>query len=223
MELITQSARFSFASDAGRTDAQGNYKVDSLWADSTYIVQATCNGYGQASSPQLHLEAGQPTTVRDLTLFKRDSSVAGVLLDANNKPVTGQRVYVNGPKTGYNNMTTDADGKFGCSVVSGDHISIFYNVGRGYNRQAARAGDTNIVLHTSPPRATPAAPVQHVAAPAQDSSAGPAAPAAPSIYDPADAVTWQGWVYAVGLLVVGGAIVVVINAVLGVKKKWAGA
>jgi hypothetical protein len=225
IEIITQTPRFSFGTDAGATDEKGNYKADSLWADSNYIIEANCNGYGQASSSQLHLQPGQTTTTHDLTLFKRDSVVAGVLLDGNNKPVAGQRIYVNGPRTGYNNLTTDSAGKFNCTVVSGDRLTVFYYVGRGYNRQSAKAGDQNIVLHTSPPRAAPPVPAAHVAVAAvspdtADTSSVP--PAAP-IFDPADAVTWQGWLYAVILLVVGGAIVVIANAIAGIRRGHVGA
>ncbi len=217
IELITQSARFSFGNDVGATDEKGNYKADSLWADSNYIIEANCNGYGQASSSQLHLQAGQTTTTHDLTLYKRDSSVAGVLLDSGNKPVAGQRIYVNGPRTGYNNLTTDGDGKFNCTVVSGDRLTVFYYVGRGYNRQSARAGDQNIVLHTSPPRVAPAVPA-HIAVTATPTADTSSVPPAVSVFNPADAVTWQGWLYAVVLLVVGSAIVVIANAIAGLRR-----
>ena len=221
IELITQSARFSFGSDSGATDENGNFKANSLWADSNYSVEASCNGYGQASSTQLHLQPGQTTTMHDLTLYKRDSTVAGVLLDRDNKPVAGQRIYVNGPRTGYNNLTTDNDGKFSCSVVSGDRLTVFYNVGRGYNRQSARAGDQNIMLHTSPPRVAPPVAATVAATPAAgDNNTAIASPAV-SAFNPADAVTWQGWLYAAVLLVVGGAIIVIANAIAGMRRERA--
>jgi hypothetical protein len=218
IEIITQSARYSFETDSGATDEKGSFKADSLWADSNYIIQVSCNGYGQASSTQLRLQPGQTTDIRDLTLYKRDSSVAGVLLDGSNKPVAGQRIYVNGPRTGYNNLTTDGDGKFNCTVVSGDRLTVFYYVGRGYNRQSARAGDQNIILHTSPPRAAPAVPVAIAAAAPAAADAGSVSPPAASIFDPADAVTWRGWLYAIILLVVGGAIVVIANAIAALRR-----
>jgi len=217
IELITQSPRFSIGSDAGATDDKGNFKADSLWADSNYSIEASCNGYGQASSSQLHMQPGQTTITRDLTLYKRDSSVAGVLLDADNKPVAGQRIFVNGPRTGYNNLTTDNNGKFSCAVVSGDRLTVFYNVGRGYNREPARAGDQSIVLHTSPPRSAPAVSTlgAATATPSPDNSS---APPAASQFNPADAVTWQGWLAAITLLVVGGAITVIANAIAAIRR-----
>jgi hypothetical protein len=223
IEIITQTPRFSFGSDAGATDENGNFKADSLWADSNYIIQVSCNGYGQASSSQLHLQPGQTTTPHDLTLFKRDSVVAGVLLDGNNNPVAGQRIFVNGPRTGYNNLTTDSQGKFNCTVVSGDRLTVFYYVGRGYNRQSAKAGDENIVLHTSPPRTAPPAPAAHVAVATATPEVADtsSAPSAVSKFDPADAVTWQGWLYAIILLVVGGAVVVIANAIAGMRRDQA--
>lgn len=227
IELITQSAHYSMGSDVGMTDDKGAYKADSLWADGQYLIEANCNGYGEANSAQLHVEAGQTSSIRDLTLYKRDSTVAGVLLDADNKPVAGQRIFINGPRTGPNNLTTDNAGKFNCTVVSGDRLTIFYNLGRGYNRQPVRSGDQNIVLHTSPARAAPvpvltARPPQPAVVASAQPAVATAAPVPPAVvYNPADAVTWYGWVYAAVLLVVGGAITVIANAFASLRHRHA--
>ena len=215
IELITQSPRFSFGETLGATDEKGAFKADALWADANYIIEASCSGYGESESSPLHLQPGQAMTPPDLTLYKRDSTVAGVMLDANSKPVAGQQVYVNGPRTGYNNLTTDSAGKFNCTVVSGDRLTVFYRAGRGFSRQAAKAGDQNIVLHSAPVRRAAPAPIRA----AQPEAEAAASSAAPSIYNPADAVTWNAWLYAAVLVVVGGAIAVVANAIAGIRGR----
>jgi uncharacterized GH25 family protein len=229
IELIIRAQRYSYGQDAGATDADGKFKIDSLWPDLTYFVQATRDGYGQSESPQLHLQAGQPNQVKDLSLFKRDTSIAGVLLDADEKPVTGKRIYVTGSKSGYSNLNTDADGKFTCQVVSNDRLTVFYNLDSNvpYRRQTVRAGDQNIVLHTSPPKpaATPpahvnvaaAVPAQPIGPSATDSQS--AAPAPTIVYDPAAAVTWNGWLYAAILLAACTLITGIASAIATLIKR----
>jgi protocatechuate 3,4-dioxygenase beta subunit len=214
IELITQTARFSTGTSLGASDANGQYKADGLWADTNYFIEANQSGYGMAETGIMHPQAGEAVAAHDLTLYKRDSSVAGVLLDADDKPLGGQQIFVNGPKTGYNNLLTDSAGKFTCTVVSGDRLTIFFRTGRGYSRQAAKAGDQNIILHAAPPRRPP--PPTFAQPPAEASSS---APPTPSLYNPADAVTWTAWLYAAVLLVVGGAITVVANAIAALRRK----
>jgi uncharacterized GH25 family protein len=230
VELIIRAQRYSFGQDAGVTDADGNYKIDSLWPDLIYFVNVSHDGYGQSESAQIRLQPGQPNKIKDLTLYKRDSSIAGMLLDANEKPVTGKRVYVSGGKSGYSNLTTDNDGKFSCAVVSEDHLTVFYNLDSNtpYKRQTVRAGDQKIVLHTSPPKVVPppiaAAPVHVDVAPAAAAQAAPseAQPAAPQIvYDPAAAVTWNGWLYAGAMLAIGTLITGISGAIGMLLKRKA--
>lgn len=217
IELIVRMPRYAYGNDAGETDDQGNFKVDSLWPDANYSVEITGSGYGEANSAQLHLQPGQTTNIPDLTLYKRDSNVAGVFLDANEKPIVGQQIQVSGPRTGYSRLTTDADGKFGCAVVSGDRLTVFYRVGESFHRQSAKAGDQNIVLHTAPERAVAAAPARVAAPVASASSQAPPTPEPGPTFNPADAVTWQAWGFAAALLVVGGAITVIANAIAAMR------
>ncbi|HEX4056370.1 MAG TPA: carboxypeptidase regulatory-like domain-containing protein [Tepidisphaeraceae bacterium] len=216
IELLYAVGRYRFGDNAGATDDQGAYKVDSLWGDMTYSVQATCDGYGESeSNDTLHVSPGEATRVPDLTLYQRDSTVAGVLLDRDNKPVAGQRIYVRGPRTGYSNITTGADGKFQCAVVASDRLTIYYNfnTSRGLSRQSAKAGDQNIVLHTAPPVAAAAAAPTHASP-----TAVSVAESAP-VFDPAEAVTWSGWFYAVILLLAGSVVTIIANAVAAIRSR----
>lgn len=216
IELLYSIGRYRFGDEAGVTDDRGNYKIDSLWADMSYSIDVTCDFYGEAeSNNSLRVSPGQSTTIPDLTLYKRDSTIAGVLLDRNNKPVAGQRVFVRGPRSGYSNLNTDANGKFQCAVVANDRLTIFYNFNssRGLSRQSAKAGDQNIVLHTAPPIAAAAA------APAPGPpAAGSVAESAP-VFDPAEAVTWNGWLWAVILLLAGSVVTIIVNAVAAIRSR----
>ena len=59
--LITRTTRFSNGAAAGKTDAQGNFKIESVWPDPTYSVEAIRDGYGQNQTGQLHVQPGQDT------------------------------------------------------------------------------------------------------------------------------------------------------------------
>lgn len=226
IEILYSVGQHRFGDDVATTDESGNYKIDSLWADMLYTVEAYGDGYGFANSNRdLRLGPGQSTSIPDLTIFKRDAIVAGVLLDRDDKPVSGQRIYVRGPRTGYSNMTTDSNGKFQCDVVGNDRLTIYYNFNTNrLKQQTAKAGDENIVLHTAPPIAAspppiapPPAPVV-VAAPAVvETLQAPAPP--PTVFDPADAVTWTGWLWAAILVLAGGVVTVIVNAIAAIRGR----
>jgi hypothetical protein len=212
--IIRTGRNYAFGQNGGSTDEQGYYTVASLWADAVYSVEAMRDGYGMANTSDLRLEPGQTTRARDLTLYKRDSTIAGVLLDADGKPIAGTRINLNGPRTGYSNVTTDANGQFTCSVVSGDRLNLSYNTPSGYRSRIAGAGDQKIVLRTAPPKRAPPPPAP--AAPAAE--VAPPPPPPPLVFDPAAAVTWNGWLYAAVLVVVGGIISVIANAIAALRS-----
>ena len=210
--IIRTGRNYAFGQNGGSTDEQGYYTVASLWADAVYSVEALRDGYGQASTSDLRLQPGQTTAAHDLTLYKRDSSIAGVLLDADSKPVAGTQINLSGSRSGYSNVTTDGNGQFTCSVVSGDRLNISYNTPGGYRNRFASAGDQKIVLRTAPPKHAPPPP------PAPAADVAPSPPPPPLVFDPAAAITWNGWLYAAVLVVVGGIISVIANAIAALRS-----
>jgi protocatechuate 3,4-dioxygenase beta subunit len=219
ISLIVRNGRYSMEQDSGLSDDKGNYTIADLWPDAIYYVDVSRNGYGETETAELRPTPGQTLTPRDITLYKRDSSVAGLLLNADNQPVVGMRIYINGPRTGYNSMTTDGSGKFSCTVVTGDRLTAFYNYApqRGYSRSSVRSGDQSIVLHTAPPRVLtpPSAPL--VVAPAAQPAAATPEPLAQVSYDPSDATTWRAWAFSAVLVVVGGIITLLANLIASLK------
>ncbi len=127
-------------------------------------------------------------------------------------PSPASAVQVRGQRSGAASADTDANGKFQCAVVAGDRLTIFYNFrrGRGWSRRSAKAGDQNIVLRTAPPVA--AAPVS--------TAGGSVAESAP-VFDPAEAVTWSGWLWAVILLLAGSVVTITANAIAAIRDRRA--
>lgn len=228
IELLYTIGRYQFGENGTACDDEGNYKIESLWPDLDYRVEAYHDGYGLAeSNAGLRVGPGQSTNIPDLTIYKRDSAIAGVLLDRDDKPVSGQRIFVRGARTGYSNLTTDASGKFQCAVVGNDRLTISYNFHTNRQKQqSVNGGDQNIVLHTAPPvvvaaRIAPAPPPPVVvAAPAPPPPVvAPTPEPPPTVFDPADAVTWNGWLYAIILVLVGGVVTVIANAIAAIRGR----
>jgi hypothetical protein len=107
-------------------------------------------------------------------------------------------------------------------------ISYNFNTNR-QKQQTASPGDQNIVLHTAPPRVVPPSPAPApppvaVAAPAPVAASPAPAPApapepAPIVYDPADAVTWTGWLWAAILLLAGGIVTIIVNTIAAIRGR----
>jgi Carboxypeptidase regulatory-like domain len=204
IELIYPIGRYRFSNDAGATDSSGVYTIESLWPDMTYSLEVNREGYGDAESKaDLRVTSGGTTEVPQLTLYKRDSTVTGVLLDRDGKPMAGRRIAVHGPRSGYTTTNTDAGGKFQVAVVADDHLRIYYNFGVNHapSLRAAKAGESNIVLRIGGP----------LSAAVSDSVAGG--------FDPSEAVTWTGWLWAVILLVIGSVVTIIINAIAALRDR----
>jgi protocatechuate 3,4-dioxygenase beta subunit len=219
IEVLTRMGNNGFWQSVCKTDNQGNYNIPWLWADGVYTVDASGDGWGEADSPPLHGRPGGNIDVADLTLFKLDSSVAGVLLDGDNKPVANQYMEIVGPRTGYQDINTDSQGKFHQGVVSKDQLTVYIPLGRQRITRMIRWGDQNIILHTVAPKIpiaqnSPAAPtlsaaVSQVSSPVLDMPQS----------DPAAFVTWRGWLYAGIMLFVGSALTIVANIISALFRR----
>jgi len=218
VDLYIRMGNSGYGRSVGKTDAQGNYKVDSLWADAMYAVEVTGDGFGETDGPLLHGRAGDVTNVVDLTLFKLDSSVAGVLLDANNNPVAGQRLQISGPRSGYNDVVTDPQGKFQTPVVSRDQLTVYVRTGQRMTQHIVHAGDQKIVLYTAAPKIARRPAAQPAVTDAPVAVASIPIAGMPET-GPADMLTWQDWLDAAVLLIVGSALTILLNALAAIRGK----
>jgi protocatechuate 3,4-dioxygenase beta subunit len=114
-----------------KTDAQGGFQVNALPAEHRYNLIAMADGYGQkevevhaAGAVDNRLDAGQ------LELAIANLSVSGVVVDVNDKPVTGARVNCfGGDGQPQRDTQADAEGKFTLGKVCAGRIRISANVG----------------------------------------------------------------------------------------------
>lgn len=148
ISLTEMTGMFGFGREIGLSDDDGKFHVDQLFADGNYSISVTMKGYGQTqSAARLSLQPGKQTTLPDLVLRKRDAVVAGILLDEDGNPVSGQRVQISGKTSGANVVTTNSEGKFRDEVVAGEDFSIYVSLKDGRTiTKTAKSGDDHIVL-----------------------------------------------------------------------------
>jgi hypothetical protein len=134
-----------------KMDSDGTFTIPALPMGQQYNVYATANGYGSAQKRIGKIQS--QTNSIQLSPFKlkaADRLLAGQVLDADKKPLSGVQVNINGNGQPNGNMSTDATGHFKFKVCDGP-ISIFaYSPsGGGRNNSGnaqARGGDTNVVV-----------------------------------------------------------------------------
>jgi protocatechuate 3,4-dioxygenase beta subunit len=139
-----------------KTDAQGGFQVNAIPLEHRYSVTAMADGYGQkeveahaADAVDNRLDAGQ------LELAAANLSVSGVVVDVNDKPVTGARVNCyGGDGQPQREAQADAEGKFTLDKVCQGRIRISASVsGRtsryGYVETEGGAADVKVVVSES--------------------------------------------------------------------------
>jgi len=145
----TRNMGMSFGS-AAKADAQGQFEIKALPPGRHYGVNVTAKGFGQDSK---NLEAGDATTNRvelgSFELARANLRIAGVVVDADDKPVSG--AYVNtfgGDKQPALNAQSDSKGRFVFDHVCAGAINLSANSPRGgeSGNVSAQGGDTNITI-----------------------------------------------------------------------------
>jgi hypothetical protein len=131
-------------------NAEGCFEIKCLPSDGRYFVFATANGHGQS---QQQIESDSETNRVELPPFVlklADRVLAGQVLNADDKPVSGVNVSLNGDGQPNGSMTTDSKGRFHFKVCEGQVRLYAYSQNGSGNAQAtAEAGDTNVVLALS--------------------------------------------------------------------------
>ena len=131
-------------------NSEGRYEIKCLPADGQYMVWASAKGYGKS---QQQVPAESETNRVELSPFVlklADRMIAGQVLNAEDKPVSGVNVNLNGDGQPDGNMTTDSKGRFHFQVCEGQIRLFAYSQNGNGNAQAtAEAGDTNVVMTLS--------------------------------------------------------------------------
>ena len=140
----------SFGS-AARANSQGEFEIKVLPPGRHYGITVSAKGFGQDSK---NLEAadtaGPRVDVGTLQLSPANLRIAGVVLDADDKPVPGAFISgFGGNKQPQVNCQTDAKGRFHFDHVCAGAINLQASSPRvgGIGSVSAEGGETNITIH----------------------------------------------------------------------------
>lgn len=165
VSVILKSGYWSSPVDreAAATDEEGVYRVTGLAADLIYRVRAEAEGFGPDSIEAACLEPStNPVEVADIVLKRADLSVAGTVIDEDEKPIAGVEIHVSGNGQPSRRTKSDAEGKFTIEGICAGRVHLFAQPrgDRAHGSASAEAGarDVQIVLGESSSFNEPVAP-----------------------------------------------------------------
>jgi hypothetical protein len=134
-----------------KMNSDGTFTIPALPTGQQYHVYASASGYGSAQKSIGKTQSR--TNSIQLSPFKlknADRQLAGQVLGADNKPLAGAQVNINGNGQPNGNVRTDATGHFKFKVCDGPiDIYVWSSSGSGRNNSGSshvRGGDTNVVV-----------------------------------------------------------------------------
>jgi uncharacterized GH25 family protein len=147
----------SIGRDRITSDAQGRFEIKAVPSDQKYSLYVIAGGYGENRSEEIsaadavnnHLDLG------NVTLPVANLSVSGIVVDSDDKPVAGARLYCYGEGQSRSRTQTDAEGKFTLDKVCAGRIRISADktgASRlyGYVETEGGATDVRIVISERP-------------------------------------------------------------------------
>lgn len=146
VSLWAGNAGFSFGQPP-RTGADGKFSLAGLPPGRRYSVSVNARGFGSASSSIREPEEGVRTIeLETFTLRLADRPLAGQVLDAEEKPVSGAQVFIYGQGQPNASARTDARGFFKFEAVCEGTVRLSARYDSQYGSMSAEGGDTNVVL-----------------------------------------------------------------------------
>jgi protocatechuate 3,4-dioxygenase beta subunit len=130
------------------SNTPGGFEIPAIPPGRKCGLLVSAPGYGQKlmNDVAAAAEAGR-MELDAFELKPANFKLAGQVLDADDKPVAGAHVNLNGEDQPNGNTTTDSKGRFHFQVCEGQ-VRLFANSpqGGGFAQATAEAGDTNVVL-----------------------------------------------------------------------------
>ena len=137
----------SWLQGLARTNTPGQYEIPALPPGRKYGVVVSAAGYGQKQIHDVSVSADAVRQELDPVELKlANLKLAGQVLDADDKPVAGANVNLNGDGQPSGNVRTDHEGRFRFEHVCEGPAQISANNRNSYGNISAEGGDTNVVL-----------------------------------------------------------------------------
>ena len=137
-----------------RTDAQGRYAFDALFADSRYSLSSAAPGYGAGQTKAAEFKPGEKGEMEPMRLRRADSFIAGRVVDDNGDPVARHTVVVQGLATETREILTDAGGRFRFDGLVNELLTLYLREDNGMTQHLKRvqAGQNDVILVWKPAR-----------------------------------------------------------------------
>ncbi|MGA2093460.1 MAG: carboxypeptidase-like regulatory domain-containing protein [Sedimentisphaerales bacterium] len=140
------------------TDQEGQYEVKTLPAGRQYTVSTRVEGYYPS---YVRVDADDAINNRlEIPLLKlktADMSIAGIVVDANDRPVANARIFVIEDGQQSPDSRTDEQGRFTIDKLCVGQVYIYASVKDGqvesYGNTLVSAGDTDVTVVIAPPDA----------------------------------------------------------------------
>ena len=130
-----------------RTNTPGLYEIPALPPGRKYGVIVSAPGFGQLQNHNLEISADPGRQELDTVELKpANLKVSGQVLAADDNPVAGCYVNLNGNGQPNGNVRTDRQGRFTFDHVCEGMLQLSANSQSSFGNISAEAGDTNVVL-----------------------------------------------------------------------------
>jgi len=143
------------------TDSNGQYTIRSVpysQDDLNYFVVGCAHGYNYEVGGQIPFadDVTIPIVMQPIELLPADKAISGIVVDANEQPVSGTKIWINGPdllsnyhRPPYIRLLSDKQGRFYFKGVSEEPLDIIADPlteQQKYGKIFARGGDTDIKI-----------------------------------------------------------------------------
>jgi protocatechuate 3,4-dioxygenase beta subunit len=130
-----------------KVDAKGRFSVRALPRGRAYSVGVKADGYGSGDSNKEEMEESSTNYEAPVfTLKEAKLKIEGIVLDSDDKPVSGANVYTYGQGQPNVSALTKADGRFKFKSMCEGSVQISASKNSEYGNVRAEGGDTNVVL-----------------------------------------------------------------------------
>ncbi len=141
----------SIRNSQATTDGDGKFEIKALPTEYNYNLYTRAEGYGENRSEETSADDAVDNTidVGSITLAVANLSVSGVVVDNDDKPVAGVRVYCHGDNQPHRNTQTGDDGKFILDGVCAGELRISANKSgptRLYGNVETEGGATDVKI-----------------------------------------------------------------------------
>lgn len=128
------------------TNQVGQFEIPALPLGRRYGLNVSAPGYGQVYINTVESDEAKRVELDTVELKPANLKLAGQVLDADDKPVPGAHVSINGEGQPNGSTRTDREGRFHFDRVCEGSIRLFTSARNSHANLTAEGGDTNIVL-----------------------------------------------------------------------------